>query len=329
MVSAKILVLVGVIVLVAGIGIGYAIKPAPQAAIPVSWRSTFLIQAADAPMFTALDKGWFADAGISLSIYRGFGSAATITSVSQGTDQFGIGGWGALQSAIAKGSNVIGVRNWYTKSITGFTFFESSNIKTPKDLEGKRIGLSSFDVTYIEWPAFAKANNIDASKVEIVSLTTDLYLSSLFTGKVDVIGAFEDSFEKFQINAAQQGQPKLAWMGFRDWGFENEVPYLLIVNKTFLEEHPDVVRNFNLTQNRGVQFAQANTDEALSILFKHNPDLNENAERAGVKVSIPIESPDGVVDPAKIQYTLDLYKELLNLQPTVTPDQIYTDKYLQ
>ena len=324
--NKKILV-IGIIVFVVGIGIGYVIKPAPPTAIPITARMSWVMQGRYAPYFVALEKGWYAEEGLSVSIYRGFGSNATITSVSEGKDQFGEAGFGSVQTALTKGSNVKIVAIEYKKSLVGLAFFERSGINNPKDLEGKKIALAPFDTTFTLWDAFANANGIDTSKVEIVNVSTDLYLTSLFEGTVDVIGSFGDAFPKYQLIAAGQGQPELAWMGFADWGL-NAYDQAIIVNSEFMNDNPDVVRRFLRASFKGIQYAKENPEEALSILKKYNPEISENSERAFNEVAIPNLSSDGIADPELLQSSLDIYEAALGLQTTITPEQIYTSEFL-
>ena len=75
----------------------------------------------------------------------------------------------------------------YDAAPFGVYALKSSGIKTPKDLEGKKLGAPVFDASFKLFPAFAAKVGIDKSKVTHINLQPPLREPSLKNGSVDFI----------------------------------------------------------------------------------------------------------------------------------------------
>ena len=92
--------------------------------------------------FLAQDRGYFKKAGIDMTMDQGNGSGAPISLVASGTYDVGFGDINALiQFAATKPEEApIAVYVMYNQPPFTIAVRADSNIKTPKDLEGKTLG---------------------------------------------------------------------------------------------------------------------------------------------------------------------------------------------
>jgi len=70
------------------------------------------------------------------------------------------------------------------KALPAFIYLEKSGIKTPKDLEGRTVGLVTGGTQSAMWLPFAKAAGFNASKVKVVQVDQGSYLQLLLQGKI-------------------------------------------------------------------------------------------------------------------------------------------------
>ena len=106
-----------------------------------------------AAYFAGLQRGFFRDAGIDLSITRGYGSGDTVNKVAAGAAKFGVADLGSVLAGRAQQSvPVKSIAAVYTYSPHSMFVLRSSGIKGFKDLAGKRIAVSPGNSHRIYFP---------------------------------------------------------------------------------------------------------------------------------------------------------------------------------
>src|SRR5262245_58510250 len=95
------------------------------------------------PHYTALEQGWYRDEGLGVKIVRGQGSADTVKRIAAGQGEVGIAD---ISTVIAARANtdvkVKAIALWYRRPPHGIFVRSDSPIKTPKELEGKKLAIS-------------------------------------------------------------------------------------------------------------------------------------------------------------------------------------------
>src|SRR5215472_3864573 len=135
----------------------------------------------------ALGKGYYKAEGLDVTMDPGQGSAGAVQRVATGAYQIGFADVNSTIEYNAKnpGKEVLCVFMAYDFAPFGVYALKKSGIKTPKDLEGKKLGAPVFDASFRLFPAFAKRQGI--AKWEHVNLTPQLREQSLVQGSVDFI----------------------------------------------------------------------------------------------------------------------------------------------
>ena len=119
------------------------------------------------PIYMALKKGYYQEEGIELTVLRGSGSADSAKKIDLGQGHVGISDAPTVLTAISKGANLRMVAVVYDKAGNNAFFRKSANIRSPKDLVGRKIAAPPADSHRVLWPAFAAVNNLDPGSVTL------------------------------------------------------------------------------------------------------------------------------------------------------------------
>jgi ABC-type nitrate/sulfonate/bicarbonate transport system substrate-binding protein len=116
--------------------------------------------------FLADHLGYYRSHGVDVDILSGGPTVSGIPILVSGKALVAISDPAITGQAVAQGASLAVVAAGYQINPECIMSLESSPIKTPADLIGKKIGVGSADEP--EWQAFLKVNNIPADKVDTV-----------------------------------------------------------------------------------------------------------------------------------------------------------------
>ena len=110
------------------------------------------------PYWIARERGWYAKRGLEVRIQPGRGSGQVAQAVAAGQAEFGQMTPIVLAQSVAKqGAPLRMVGLTLQKDTISLRYFRTSGIATPRDLEGRTVGLVPGSVGDLLWPAFARA----------------------------------------------------------------------------------------------------------------------------------------------------------------------------
>lgn len=310
--------------------------PAPAKVTHIRFALDWAIEGPSAPFLIALDKGYFAEEGLSVVIDRGTGSAGTVTKVASGAYEMGYADINSMIEFNVKNPDkalqaIAMVYN--TAPMTVFTL-KDKNIASPKDLEGKKIGAPAGDAGRRLFPLFAKAAGIDASKVEWVTMEPALREPTLAKGEVDAITAFYASGWFGLLRNKVEPDNIVAFM-YKDVGlplYGNAV----MASPKFLAENEMAVKGFLKALARGWQDALADPKAAIEIIKRREPLIDEAVELQRLEMVIANhfltdevkQNGFGMVDKARLSQAIDLVAEGFELPSKPSVDEVFTDQYL-
>lgn len=135
----------------------------------------------------AKDRGYFSDQGLDVSIDRGYGAANNITKLVAKTLDIAVVDPNLLPKFNTEHpeSQLITFFIVYDASPSAIIFLKASGIKVPKDLERRKLAITDGTTPAILFPVFAKANDIDVKKVEILSVNAQLRDTMVIQKSVD------------------------------------------------------------------------------------------------------------------------------------------------
>lgn len=119
----------------------------PEELTPVRFTLSWLFQAVDAPLAIALDKGYFAEAGLDVTYERGFGSADSITKIAAGQYDIGEGDMYSMMEFNEKNPDqqLVAVAIKFNRSPFVIVTKADEGVDSPADLSGKNLAAPAGD----------------------------------------------------------------------------------------------------------------------------------------------------------------------------------------
>lgn len=282
-----------------------------------------------APIVLGLQRGYYKEVGLELSLGQGKGSGATVRQAGSKNDTFVWADTSALLVAAAQGVPVKEVM-CVCNSNLGVLWIEGRgiNVKTAKDLMGKKVSATPGDGNTQMWPAVLAANNMKASDVEMVFLDGTASIAALREGRVDAsMGGASDQpvtlrnagFAAKVITYADLGVPTLG-SG-------------LITHTDTIKERPDLVAKMIAATQRSWTAGLQDPEAAVQAIVKiADVPLNVNIMREGLKVFQGLATktqPVGFIDPTAMQKTLDLLKQYGGVKTDLPASAFYTNEFVK
>lgn len=300
----------------------------------VSLAVDWVLNGTHAGYFVAQERGYYKDAGIEVTIARGFGSGDTIKRVASGSAKFGVADTGALVAAIANNDMPVrAVAMIYDRASLGLIFLKESGIKVPKDLEGRTMARSASGASVNMLPGFLKANGIDRAKIRELVVDGATFLPLLMSRQADMVTEQAINIGKFAREAQKHGREAVA-MRFSDFGLE-AYGNALMVRTDAIKDSPDLIKRFTAASLRGMAAALENPEEAIKALRKNNPEINAEGAMDELIALKEIQSTDdiktnglGYIKKARMEATRNTVTEALALKKTVPVEEIYVDGFL-
>jgi NitT/TauT family transport system substrate-binding protein len=316
---------------------GLSMLPAAKAATDIKFTLDWKFEAPSAPFFIAIDKGYFAAEGLNVTIDTGAGSRESIPRVATGAYQMGFGDVNALIKFVEENpeGKVKAIMMAYERPPFAIIGRKSLGItEDPKSLEGKKVGAPPPDAAFGQWPAFAKAAGIDASKVTIENVGFPVREPMLAQGQVDAIFGF--SFSSV-INLKAQGiaADEIVTIMMAEKGLDL-YGNVVMVNTDFAASNPDAVKGFLKALIKGYQDSVADPVAAVDAVLPRNEVLNKDVEvdRMNMAIAQSIKTPAvvangfGGIDPAKMTASMEFLKDSMGLKTPPALEAIFDPQYL-
>ena len=257
-----------------------------SAQTPIKFSLDFKFEGPAAPFVVAIDKGYFKAEGLDVTIDTAGGSLEPINRVASGTYDMGFGDINSLIKFrdANPGTPIKAVFMVYNKPPFSIVGRKSRGVSAPKDLEGKKLGAPPPDGAYAQWPIFVKANDIDASKVTVVSVGFPVREPMLASGEVDAITGF--SFSSY-INLKDRGVPAndITVLLMADYGV-NLYGNTIMVNPKFAAEKPEAVKGFIRAFMKGLRETMANPASAVESVIKRNDVAKKEVELERLQLAL-------------------------------------------
>jgi len=240
-------------------------KPASQALQPVSLQLQWVTQAQFAGYYVALDKGWYREAGIEMTIKPGGPDMIPVDLVVAGARDFGTTLLADLTVAIQKGKQVISIAQIQQRNGLLLVTRSSSGIKRPEDFIGKKVGiwLGSWEA---QFNALLAERGIDAKAVNVVPQGWSM--EPFIEGDLDVASAM--IYNEYHVLLEAGIKPEeLRIIDYADYGldFPGDV---LFTSRKMVEQSPELCARILRASLQGWRYAIAHPEEAADIVLKHD-----------------------------------------------------------
>lgn len=306
-----------------------------QTTTPVKFVLDWAFEGPQATWSQSIESGCYAKSGIDLKTDRGFGSGDSISKVASGAYDVGIADFSSVvaYNAAHPDNKLEVVFIVSDRSPTSVTVLKTSGITKPKDLEGKRIADSEGEASRVLFPAFAKKNGIDLTKITWVTVAPNLRQTSLVQGQADAAAGHMFTVQT-GLEALKVTPDKYFTMAFGDYGVE--VPgSSIITKKAWAEAHPDALKAFIACSAAGVKSSYADAAAAVATLKKYNSLSDPKSDMEGMNfannfaVGTAYVKKNGLsqVNTGRLNTALSQISEALNIPKPAVSD-IWNGAYL-
>ncbi|AEI95230.1 ABC transporter substrate-binding protein [Roseobacter litoralis] len=249
----------------------------------LGWKT----QGSDAPFLLALNKGYFEDEGLNVTIDQGEGSAATVTRIMGGAYDAGFGDINAIiQNAAARpGEAPVMVYQLWNRPPFAIVTPKTAGIETPADFEGKTLGGAQGTPTTRLFPVFAELNGIDLELVSQESMAPNLQEPMMIRGDID--GAFVfTSTSWFNLIANRQDPANdYNWFNFEDYGMDLYSNGMMVSRK-LMAENPEAVAGLVRAVNKATMEVAANQDSSVEAIMAFDNLINPELELARLEFAL-------------------------------------------
>ena len=232
-------------------------------------------------IYVAEEKGYFADQGLEVEVVQPPEDGAEML-VASGQAEFGV----SFQDYIAPGAageNVLpitAIAAVVQHNTSGIVSRKGEGMDRPKGLEGHKYATWDLPIELATLKNVVEGDGGDFDKVMLIPSTVTDEVSALQTKAVDAIWIFYGwAGVKMELE-----EMDIDYFAFADLNpvFDYYTP-VIIGNNDFLENDPDTVKKFLKALKEGYQFAIDNPEEAVQILCKAAPELDEELVLASQK----------------------------------------------
>ena len=293
--------------------------------VAVSLRLPWFLGTQFAGELVALEKGFFADEGLDVTINPGGFDTNSITLVAAGTDTFGLHDMNSLVYAASEDIPLITAAAFLQKHPGAVMALADSGIDTLEDFAGATIGFQEGGPWMLTQAMLVK-NGIDLDSFDKVTVGFDL--TPLFEGDIDIVTVFATNEP---IRASLQGADTNVWIPF-DFGVETSAN-ALFTTSSYFEENPEVVCGMVRAIARGWEYAYENPDETTDIVVASDPDnLDAATERLILDTTLThIRTPEsvehgmGFMTAQRWETVIDVLQAYGGLAVDVDVNSLFTD----
>ncbi len=279
-----------------------------------------------APFYVAVERGYFAQEGLEVEFDYGMESDL-LKLVGADQMQFVVGSGDQVILAHAQGLPAVYVMAWYRKFPVVVFSLKDKGITTPKDLEGKTVGIPGlYGASYVAWKALVYAGGLDESKVTLEPIG---YTQAAAVSQGQVDAALDYSVSgPIQLSLAGQEVNVIYVSDYIDLPSNG-----LITNEKTIAQRPELVQGVVRAALRGLRDTLDDPDAAFDICLKFVPEAggeNAAANRAVLAEAINLWRADtlGVSDPAAWQAAVRFMEEMGMVDVKVNPEQLFTNRFV-
>ena len=243
-----------------------------------------------AGLFLAIEKGYFTEEGLEVSAYTPEDPASILQTVGTGADDFGINYQPDLLLARDRGVPVLSVASIVQGPLNSVMTLETSGLKRPRDLDGKKIGYPGIPLNEPMLDTMLKYDGVTKGleQVELVNVGFNLG-ASLISAKVDAcVGCFW-TYESIAMK--NQGFP-VEIMRMEEWGIPPYYELILVTNEDMNERNGKTVQKFVNAITRGYLEASRDPQAAVDSLIRAHPEIDPQIDRPGADLLAPLWKGD-------------------------------------
>ena len=303
---------------------------------PIKFQLDWRFEGPAALFLTPVAKGYFKDAKLDVTVDAGNGSGGAVTRVASGAYDIGFADLAALMEFHANNPDApnkpVAIMMVYNDTPASVMALKKSGIKTPADLNGKKLGAPVFDAGRRAFPIFSKANSI--SGVQWVAMDPPLRETMLVRGDVDAITGFTFT-SLLNLEARGVKAEDVVVLPYPEYGVKL-YGNAIIASPKILKENPAAVKAFLVAFSKGVKDVIANPAAAIQDVKARDGIVNVELETRRLKLAIDtvINSANaraegfGQVNGPRLSLMASQVSDAFNTKSRVNADAVWNASFL-
>jgi NitT/TauT family transport system substrate-binding protein len=284
-----------------------------------------------APFFLGVEKGFYKEQNIDVTIHPGTGSGTVIKLIGNKNDDFAYADGATLVKAISEGVPAKMVMGLLQTSPMVIVSLKEAGISKPADIPGKRMAGTPGSAPELMFPAFCKVNRIDCTGVNSVQVDIPGKVAALLSKRVQA--TFVYAVTQVPMIEDTVGGP-VNVIRYADNGV-NLLSNGIVTHNDTVEKKPDLVRRFVRATVKSWQYAVDHPDEAITAFVRVSDKPKAAVAMQQLKTAISLLStprtkgrPLGWMSADDWKETIAFLEEYGGVQKGLTPERIFTNAFL-
>jgi NitT/TauT family transport system substrate-binding protein len=290
-------------------------------------------QAQFAGYFVALDKGYYADENLDVTIIPGGPDIVSEQQVANGQAEFGVDWVASFLAFRDKGLALVDVAQVYQSSGLMLVSKKSANIPSPESLKGKNVGVW-YGGNEFEFLALMDKLGYDPDK-DLNVIKQGFTMDPFLAGQMDAASAM--TYNEFQVVLEAGVNPDdLNVMRYNDEGV-GMLEDNLFTTEDMVRNNPDLVQRFVRASMKGWQASIADQQDAVNTVMRYVEPGSTTADHQTrmmnevAKLVLPAGMTTdqiGVMDPGRFQTTADIALKFHVINSPADPTKSYTNDFV-
>jgi NitT/TauT family transport system substrate-binding protein len=319
-----------------GLAFAACLASAQAQTTPLKFQLDWRFEGPSALFLTPAAKGYFKEAKLDVTVDAGNGSGGAVTRVASGAYELGFADLAALMEFHANNPDApnkpVAVMMVYNDTPASVMALKKSGIKTPADLNGKKLGAPVFDAGRRAFPIFAKANKI--AGVTWTAMDPPLRETMLVRGDIDAITGFTFT-SLLNLEARGVKMEDVTVLPYPNYGVKL-YGNAIIASPKLIKENPAAVKAFLAAFAKGAKDVIANPQAAIADVKARDGIVNVELETRRLKLAIDtvINSANartegfGQVNGPRLALMASQVSDAFNTKTRVNPDAVWNGSFL-
>jgi putative hydroxymethylpyrimidine transport system substrate-binding protein len=251
-------------------------------------------------IYSALEAGYFEDAGLDVRPRVPSDPAAPVKQVAAGRVDLAISYEPEVMLARDQGLDVLAVAALVQEPLTSLISLREAGIKGAADLEGRRVVTAGIPYQSAYLDSILTANGVDPRDVEQIDVGLNL-VQPVLSGRADAMFGGFRNIEGVQLEL-RGDDPRV--LPVDELGIPSYDELVLVAAGERVREDPEAIRLFIAALERGTLEAVENPRRAAEAMLRASDELDPELTRAQVRETLPLLLPPrrqryGYMDPGE------------------------------
>ena len=276
----------------------------------------------------AVEKGFYKDAGLDVTIEPGNGSQITAQLVAAGKADIAFADASPVMKLISQGAKMKVIATILQGNPAQVTALKKTGLKSVADMKGRSVAMPNGGSQAAMFPLVLAANGLKESDIKLVNMPPDSMIPSLMQGTVDVILGSVDAFG-----------PQLKSMNVETDNFlfiDSGAPTVstsIIASDAFLAAHPDQAKAFVAASLKGWYATLDDQPAGVAAMKKIFPDANDKLAPGQIDATKFLMCVNrakfvGKATPEQWSDTVKIFAAIGVLPADIPAEKYYTYDYL-